>query len=293
MQAIIGYAIVGGGEAGRYLENTLKEFQRLCDDAVLVLNNATVAERRMVENYGFKIKEDNREWGKNQHRIKNDLMVDLANLNPTYLVCLDADEVFDPQMTKEKLIEMLNKTDALYFYILNLWNEGWKRSLSFWNVRAWKWNGQTKFSNRPLHCGLAPEWCYHYASHAPFYVKHYGLMKQEDRQKKIERYQKYDPKAIYRDVSYYNALADNTCDTLDENWLRGKIVDEAGQLTKKQMTEKKERYCYVRNPHGVVIDIPASQLQETLSRKGFVYVGDVVADRSEEVAVIEPPKLKE
>jgi hypothetical protein len=203
------------------------------------------------------------------------------------------DEVFDPNLTREKLIEMLDKTDALYFYIVNLWNDGWRKSSSFWNVRAWKWTGQNKISNRPLHCGLAPEWCYYYGSYAPFYVKHYGLMKKGDRLKKIERYQKYDPKAIYKDVSYYNSLALDNCDKLDYNYISQMLLIEAGTLTKKTMTEKQEKYCYVRNPHNVVIDIPASQLTETIARKGFVYLGDVVTNRAEEVAVIEPPKQKE
>ena len=52
-------------------------------------------------------------------------------------------------------------------------------------------------------------------------------------------------------------------------------------------------FCYVRNNKGVVVDIPKKQLAETLKRKGFLYIADVVANRSEEVEVIEPPKLKE
>ena len=35
-------------------------------------------------------------------------------------------------------------------------------------------------------------------------------MKEEDRKKKIERYEKYDPKAIHKDKIYYDDLKDKT-----------------------------------------------------------------------------------
>lgn len=263
----IGYAICGAGEAQRYMENTLKEFARLCDETIIVLNNATDAERELVNKYGFHIKEDNRVWGENQHRIKQDLMDDVEKLNPDWCIALDLDEVFDPEFTRET-IEKYSHLTALYVYVVNLWNGGWNKQWSFWNVRAWKWTGDKKFCNRPLHCGLAPESAYHYGSYIPYYLKHYGLMKSEDRQKKIERYQKFDPRAIYRDVSYYNALANGIDIPLDYDIIKSRIKAEVGEPKPKQRHNiKAKRYFYVQKGDRV-IDIPAEQLDETLKR-GF------------------------
>jgi len=271
---IIGYCICGK-EADRYLENTLKEFKRLCDDTIIVLNNATEKERTLIESYGFKIKVDDREWGIYQHHIKQDLMEEVKKLNPDYCVCLDADEVYDPEMTREKLLDMFQFGDALYFYIVNLWNEGWNRKWSFWNIRAWKWTGDTRFENKPLHCGLAPAWCYRLNNrHIPIFVKHYGLLKKEDRQKKIERYKKYDPDAKYKDKSYYDALSSDSFEALDEVFIRNEIIKEIGVQTKRNnLVIKPSKFHYVKSPDGRTVDIPDSALQETLSR-GFTYVGE-------------------
>ncbi len=108
---VIGYGVCGK-EADRYLENTLKEFKRLCDDTVIALNNATDKEKNLIESYGFKTVVDDREWGLHQHHIKQDLMNEVAKLRPDYCVCLDMDEVFDPEMTREKLLDTFETGDA-------------------------------------------------------------------------------------------------------------------------------------------------------------------------------------
>lgn len=270
---IVGYGVCGK-EADRYLEATLKEFKRLCDEVIIVLNNATDKEKELIESYGLKTKIDNREWGIHQHHIKQDLMEDVKLMNPTYCVCLDMDEVFDPEMTREKLVDQFQYGDALYFYIVNLWNEGWNRKWSFWNIRAWKWSGDTRFENKPLHCGLAPAWCYRMNNrHIPLFVKHYGLKKKEDRQAKIERYQKYDPRAKYKSKDYYDALASDSFEPLDEEMIRQAIIKEIGIQSRKrvEVTKPHSKYVYVKSPDGRVVDIPAKDLEETLSR-GFTLV---------------------
>lgn len=273
---IIGYAVIGSGEAQRYLRATFNEFKRLCDHVVIVGNNISANERQMIAEFGFELIEDSREWGREQHKIKQDLMYYLTRYDPKYLVCLDGDEVFDPTLTKEKLVELLDKFNALYFYIVNLWNDGWNRKWSFWNIRAWKWNGDTRILNKPLHCGLAPEWCYYYASYIPYFVKHYGLMKKEDRQKKIERYQKFDPKAQYKDKAYYEALASDECEPIDEEFIRSKLAQEVGEQKAKKFQEiKPKRFFNVKNPQGKIIDVPEHLLDETLSRKGFELISEI------------------
>jgi len=281
---IVGYGICGPGEANRYMRATLEEFKRLCDKTIIVLNNAGEAERSLVEEFGFQIKEDNREWGTNQHKIKEDLMEEVKKLYPTYCVCLDMDEVFDPDMSREKLLEQFQIGDALYFYIVNLWGDGWNRNWSFWNIRAWKWNGDTKFENRPLHCGLAPAWCYRFASYAPYYVNHYGLKEKESRQRKIERYNKYDPKAKYKDRSYYEALKNDRFDNLDYKFIREQLKKEVGSQKKRNMRHTQQREFYYVERGGRQVDIPAHQLKEHLGRgwKIVSKVGEVVAKKRDD-----------
>lgn len=283
---IIGYGLTTKGEAGRYMEATLKEFARLCDDTVILCNNVGQEEIDLINKYGFKYIVDDRIWGENQHKLKETLMLEVAKLNPDYCVCLDMDEVLDPEFTRET-IEKYIDLKGMYVYIVNLWDEGWNRQWSFWNIRAWKWTGDMKFSNRPLHCGLAPESAYHYGSYIPYYLKHYGLKNRADRMKKVERYQKFDPKAIYKDVSYYNELSGGIASFLDYGIIKEKIVEEVGSPKIKNINNKpKMKYIYVKNPHGVIIDIPETQLEETLARGGFHVIGEASNTKQIEVPVV-------
>lgn len=277
---IIGYGICGEGEAKRYMRQTLDCFKKLCDVVVILGNGASRAEQDLIESYGFIYRSDKREWGKHQWRIKQDLLErDILQIaeKGDMMVCLDMDEVLDDNVTKEWLLSA--PLDAYHVFVVDLWNdiEHYKPDSCFWNVRIWRWNGETSFKAKPVHCGLAPEWTYFYHRHAPFILKHYGLMLEEDRLRRVERYKRYDPKAEYLDQRYYDMLKSNTATLFDETAIHNKIAKEVESYKQTKPTvsmtdKKKERFAYVKNPHGITLDIPEKHLKETLSRPGFIFV---------------------
>lgn len=278
---VIGYGICGEGESKRYMKETLDCFKKLCDEVIILGNGAGRAEQALVESYGFTYRSDKREWGKHQWRIKQDFLErDVSQIaeKGDMLVCLDMDEVLDDSITREWLLEA--PLDAYHVFVVDLWNdaEHYKPESCFWNVRLWRWNGETKFKAKPVHCGLAPEWAYHYHRFAPFLLKHYGLMRKEDRMRRVERYKRYDPNAEYLDRRYYDMLASDSAVPFDEKALHEKISKEVATYKQTKpttnMTEKKkERYAYVENPHGNTLDIPEKHLKETLARPGFKFKG--------------------
>jgi hypothetical protein len=230
MNRVIGYGICGRGESKRYMKATLDEFKRLCDDTIILLNGAGKAERSLIRSYGFKMAQDDREWGKTQNTIKQDFVTNcVAKLTPDWLICLDMDEIFEPKFTRQELEKLTEDGWAFHFYIANLWGEGYKPRRCFWNVRMWKWNGDTEFLNRPLHPGLAPKWAYMINQYAPFIVRHYGLKEKKDRLEKIERYEKYDPNAKFCSREYYNDLKTDDFAPYDE----GKLHKEVDAYVKK------------------------------------------------------------
>lgn len=292
---IIGYGLVGPGEAGRYMRETLECFKRLCDEVILLVNNADQAEIDLINEYGFKYRLDRRTWGEHQWRIKQDFIErdikQLANEGDV-LVCLDMDEVLSERCTKEWLLEA--PLDAYHVFVVDLWNDPqhFKPESCFWNVRIWKWNGETKYKAKPVHCGLAPEWTYHYHRHAPFLLLHKGLMAEEDRLRKIKRYEKYDPHAEHLDKQYYDMLKSNTARPFDEEAMADQIAEEVATYNqskpRKDMVKKpKPRFAYVKNPHGITIDIPEKHLNQTLKRKGFEFIGWAEEDREEIEAMFE------
>lgn len=290
---IIGYGICGEGESTRYMRETLDCFKRLCDEVIILCNNAGIAEQKLIEEYGFRWTSDRRQWGALQWRIKQDFLErDLTKIAEPgdMMVCLDMDEVLDPHLTREWLLEA--PLDAYHVFVVDLWNdpEHYKPESCFWNVRLWRWNGDMKFKEKPVHCGLAPEWAYRYHRHAPFLLKHYGLMLQADRERKIKRYERYDPHAEHLDRKYYDMLKETSAKPFDQEALHETIAKEVEtykQTKPREMAQPKpkDRFAYVKNPSGVVIDIPERHVKETLARPGFEFVGwaDEAQDEIEEM----------
>lgn len=286
--------MVCGAEADRYLEASLKEFKRLCDDAVIALNHADKRTEKLIKDYGFWCYHDDREWGIHQPSIKTDLLKRIGNLNPDVILPLDSDEVFDSTFTRKELEEWSDKYPACYFYIVNLWNspDRQRKSLGFWNIRMFNWRPDLglDYQKKNLHCGLGPPWAYNYGAYIPHLVKHYGLMKAEDRQKKVERYEKFDPQAKWKDRSYYEALKAETIGSeFNEADMLQRLREEynsTGNQNKNIMNNSKDKkYVYVRREKdGKVLDIPAEHLAETL-RQGFTLVGEVAITTTQEAPV--------
>lgn len=209
---IVGQCVVGGGEADRYLDLTLREFKRLCDDVVIATCNATEKEKQLIQSYGFWQYEDNREWGKHQPGIKSSLLKRIHGLKPDWILVLDADETV-PTLNRKQLEEITKDRESCYLYVVDLWNDElhYARSMAFWNVRFYKSDPSkgTEFLRKPVHCGNAPPYFYNKSarrSYVPHILLHRGLMLPEDRLRKSQRYQLYDPHAIHKGKEYYEAL---------------------------------------------------------------------------------------
>lgn len=221
------------GQNEKYLEKSLNELDRLCDDVVIAGNNIDPKSRKMIEDKGFWFYEDNREWGIHQPSIKTDLLARVGGLKPDWVVAIDADEVFAPEFTREKMEELTKRKEIAYhFLVVNLYNdpdhfyhgEGIQR---FWNVRLFKYLPHLglQYQKKSLHCGLAPPIMYKYGWHAPYYLEHYGLMLREDRMRKVERYHRFDPNAQFKSRVYYDDLAkDLTPQTFDRVGLLNKLA---------------------------------------------------------------------
>jgi len=292
---IVGYGVCGPGEADKHMRKVMEEFKRLCDTTVIVLNNATKQEYAMVTEYGFKAVEDNREWGKQQWRIKQDLLdKHIAPLKPNWCISLDMDEVFDPSFTRESVQEMESVADSIYFYFITLWDDGYQPNNCFWNVRAFKWTGDTQFKRTALHPGLAPKWAYEVGVYSMFYVKHYGLKDIGQRQRKIERYEKYDPESRYISRTYYDSLRQTKCAELDTKQIKQELIQYWSKyrpMKKKTIYMSEERkFVYLRREiDGALIDVEESRVEETLARGGFSLAKKQAGKKKKEEPKVEEP----
>jgi len=212
---IIGFMVVGEGEASRYLSKSLDEFKRLCDDAMIVGNNTDKDTEDMIKKYGYHFYRDDRIWGQEQPHIKTELLKRIGKeLKPDWILGIDSDEQFCKEVDRETLERLASGEEiGWYFMIVNLYGDknhfahdvGIKR---FWNVRFYKYMPELglQFQEKRLHCGLGPPYAYKFGWYAPYYINHYGLMTESDRKRKYERYDKYDPNARFIDKRYYDDL---------------------------------------------------------------------------------------
>lgn len=266
--------MVGPGEADRYLRRSLDQLKRLCDDVMIVLNHADEKTKKMVCEYGFLWYTDDREWGRHQPYIKEELVKRLAIFKPDWVIAMDADEMFDFIVSRETLESLAMPTQlAWYFYVVNFWNdeEHHNPGLNFWNVRFFKYDTQRGFEyeHKALHCGLAPKWAYHRGSYSPYILKHFGLMNPKDRVRKKERYDKYDPNAVHKSASYYEEIAterkpaifdlDHMRSEVDKEVAKYKVKDKSNIPTIEPM-----KFVYLQREDGSVVEIPDRHVDQTL-----------------------------
>lgn len=301
---VVGYAIVGPNEAKRYLKQTLEEFKRLCDDTIILLNGAGKAERDLIASYGFKTAQDDREWGKMQNTIKQDFVSNcVQKLTPDWLICLDADECFESRFNRQELEKLTEDGWAFHFFVVNLWGEGHKPRRNFWNVRMWKWNGDTEFLNRPLHPGLAPKWAYMINQYAPFIVRHYGLKEKKDRLEKIKRYEKYDPNAKFCSREYYNDLKTDDFAPYDEEKLHKEVDAEVRKykpkIKRQPMTIPKREFSLIkrtnrRTGETFTFDVATNEvplyLKQSTAELSFELAGKMSEVTDELEKLFEEPK---
>ena len=282
---IVGFLVVGPNE--KYLEKSLDEFKRLCDDAVIVTNNADQRTKDLIKSYSYWQYEDNREWGIHQPTIKTDLLKKIGLLNPDWIIALDADERFAPEFTREEAERLANTNEiAFYFQVINLYDDPDHYAHStgvqrFWNIRFYKFLPQhgLEFQKKNLHCGLAPPIAYNYGWYAPYYLEHYGLMLKEDRDRKVARYQKFDPQAKWKSKEYYDDLARELKPIpFDRKQILNRLAEEIKSIerkTPKPKTEQFMKYFYLKRlKDGQVMAIPERDVPDTL-KQGFEMVGPV------------------
>lgn len=261
------------------LKEALDDLDRLVDFAIICGNNTDPKSEELIKSYGFEFYRDDREWGLYQPTIKTDLLERFREYEPDWIVAKDADEVFDETVTRQSLEELVQKGGiGWYFYVVNLWNdeEHYAKELSFWNIRFFRFAPEfgLEFQKKRVHCGLAPPIAYHWGNYSPHILWHYGLM--ENRQKKVERYNQYDPNAVYKDKSYYEALrSDKTGVSLERENLRAKVANEVSTYKVKGIpaVEDPEGYVYLTRD-GKTIDVPAKD-QRRYERQGWEFLSKI------------------
>lgn len=233
--------VCGPGEGDRWLKEVLEQRKQLVDDMIICGNNTDGKTEQIIRESGFWFYRDDRDWGVNQPFIKDGLLERVGKLKPDWVLPSDSDELYDSAFTRGEAERLAGKrTVGYYFAVINLWGDEqhYRHDLSFWNIRffAFRPDLGLLFERKNLHCGLAPPAIYSYGWHAPFILKHYGLMRAEDRAAKTARYEKYDPNAKFKGRGYYDALKDKGQNVrgFDESLMHERVARDVAEHFKDE-----------------------------------------------------------
>lgn len=289
---IAAFLIVGPGEADRMLEPVLKQLH-WADAICVCLNRPDEKTRKMVEAYADFVRFDDREWGIHQFRLKQDFLNAVgAEVNPDWIWCLDADEIFDPRFDRNMAEHLASGHDiAWYFFCLQLWNDENKvrLDLSFPNVRFYKYLPDYGLTFQPtaLHCGLAPRYAYAGGSQSGLYFRHYGLMTPESRKSKVERYAKYDPDAKYKGKDWYDGLRNESARSIPFEEAVEKLPETIYKKKPqvKHMPKRSAIYMF-RNFHGRPVPAVGEMQREQFRKIGYQELQPIQDQPGREAPVI-------
>jgi hypothetical protein len=291
---ITAFLIVGTGEIDRYLHRVVLRLKELADNFVIGLNatdQETISYVSGIENSTILDLRD-KEWGKEQWKMKELLFNKIRDTD--WVICVDADEVLE--VTRKQLEELTEREEIAYtFYCKHLWdNDSQMRNDGGWggfrNVRFYKYLPELYqgFQKTSLHCGLAPIYAYKWCADAEYSFLHYGYMKESDRLKKVQRYNKYDPNKRMRNPGWYDSILTKP-ELIGVN-IPLKYKSKKPKLEKLIKVNKMQKTYYIKNKYGQVYGVPEHLIEETLKRPGITLLGSYEGIKNREADVIDEPK---
>ncbi len=158
------------------------------------------------------------------HGFSNEILLrkqqwyETLKAEPDWVLCLDADELFEDSFTTE-VRQLINQdaVDLYSFRLYDFWDETHYREDSYWCAhqfyRPFLIRPQQQFDyiweESPQHCGRFPKNIYELPNAlSALRLKHLGWSRPELRREKLERYMQFDPGAKYGIKEQYGSILD-------------------------------------------------------------------------------------
>ncbi len=215
-------SMVAANEEGRYLRDALIRHREYIDAAVIIDDASTDATSDIIHDLlqGIPLY-----YVRNEHSMfANEIELrrlqwkKTVQLNPEWILNLDADEYFEDRFTHEVRGLIDNISAQLYcFRLYDFWNETQYREDSFWQAHRtyrpfllryiagypYRWNEARQ------HCGRFPRNLLDMPSIlSPLRLKHWGWARESDRRLKAARYERLDPGAQFGWKEQYDSILD-------------------------------------------------------------------------------------
>ncbi|GMQ64317.1 glycosyltransferase family 2 protein [Vallitalea maricola] len=215
-------AMLVRNEAGKFLENVLSHASQYIDYAVILDDasddNTVDICKGILSNIPLQISLNKTSMFHNEISVRTKLWNMATSTNPDWILCLDADEIFENKIVS--VIQDLINQDAFDYYnfrLYDLWNNDYYREDAYWHAhhyfRTFLVRYQSNFNyewiNTPQHCGRFPSNLYRLKGcQCSIRLKHYGWSTEALRQEKYKRYLKLDPEGKYGNIQQYRTILD-------------------------------------------------------------------------------------
>ena len=209
-------------EANRYLSQILESVKNYCDEFVILddasTDNTVEICKEILRDKLLMIHSNPSRQFSNEIILRRQLWEMAISTNPDWLLCLDADEVFE-ERAQFKMDSLINQPayDWYGFRLYDMWDESHYRDDKYWNAHKRYWimllRYQPKFEYKwhesGQHCGRFPINVYDLPGRGDgLKIKHLGWMKEEDRIAKFERYKRDDPGFLMGNAAQYRSILD-------------------------------------------------------------------------------------
>ena len=213
-------SMVACNEEGRYLEEALRRHREYIDAAVIIDDGSTDATADIIHKQlqGIPLYYIRNEQPKfvNEIELRRQQWHATAQLNPSWILNLDADEYFEDRFAHEVHRLLADPSANTYcFRLYDFWNEHQYREDEYWRAHFTYRPFLTRYAagfpyvwnEWKLHCGRFPRNVMDMMpTLSPLRLKHWGWARESDRRLKAERYERLDPGARYGWKEQYDSI---------------------------------------------------------------------------------------
>ncbi|GMK37267.1 glycosyl transferase [Paenibacillus sp. CCS19] len=238
-------SMVACNEEGRYLDDALRRHREYIDGAVIIDDGSTDATADIIHErlQGIPLYYVRNEQSKftNEIELRRQQWNATVQLNPSWILNLDADEYFEDRFTQDVHGLLANSAAHTYcFRLYDFWNEHQYREDEFWQAHRTYRPFLTRYvagfpyvwNEMKLHCGRFPRNLMDIMpTLSPLRLKHWGWARESDRRLKAERYEQLDPGARYGWKEQYDSILSSNPRLInwqeDENAVHSKSIPTA------------------------------------------------------------------
>lgn len=215
-------AMLVRNESKKFIKDVLVHAAQYIDDAVILddaSDDDTVAIcKAALKDIPLTIVSNMKSSFNNEVLLRKQLWQMAIETNPDWILCLDADEVFEDRI--KNIIKLLIDQPSFNYYsfrLYDMWDQAQYREDNYWQAHnyfrpflvRYQPNFSYEWNEVPLHCGRFPKnitslsGCF-----CEIRLKHLGWSTPQLREEKYNRYLQLDPEGKYGIMGQYRSILD-------------------------------------------------------------------------------------